>query len=63
MSACIIRADCPVDNVFFLQFQFLATGPDGSIAGVHVASEVAFSATAEAVCFAMPQVSMEQPRP
>lgn len=63
MSVCIIRADCPLDNIFFLQFQFSATETDGSNAGVHVASEVAFRATAEAVCFARTQANAEQDRP
>ena len=61
MSVCIIRADCPVDNIFLL-FQFSATEPDGSMAGAHVASEVAFRATAEAFCFARPQASAERGR-
>ena len=52
MSVCIIRADCPVDNPSFLQFQFPATEPDGSMADIHAASEVAFGATTEAFCFA-----------
>lgn len=51
MPACIIRAGRPIDNIFLL-FPFSATEPDGSMAGVHTASEVAFRATAEAFCFA-----------
>jgi len=47
MSACIIRAYRPVDNILLL-FQFPATEPDSSMAGIHTASEVAFGATTEA---------------
>ena len=55
MSVCIIiRADCPVDNPFFTIF---STEPDGSMAGVHAASEVASGATTEAFCFARSQAA------
>ena len=62
MSMCIIRAVCPLDNFFFVLFPFTATEPNGSMAGIHAASEVAFRATAEAVCFARSQDSAERGR-
>ena len=63
MSVCIIRAYRPIDNIFFYNSNFLATEPDGSMAGGHVASEVAFCATAEAIYFARPETSAGRGRP
>ena len=50
MSVCIIRAYRSIDNILLL-FQFSATEPDGSMAGVRTASEVASRATTEAFLF------------
>ena len=57
MSVCIIRADCPIDNIFFLQFQFSATQSDDPMTGGHLASAVASSATSEASFFARSQAA------
>ena len=57
MSFGIIRAYRSIDNLFLL-FQFPVTEQDGSMASVHVASEVAFGATAEAFCFTRPLTAL-----
>lgn len=51
MSVRIIRADCPVDNIFLL-FQFSVTESDSPMTGGHLASDVASDAISEVFCFA-----------
>lgn len=62
MPTCIIRAGRPIDNILFLLFQFPATEPDGSMAGVHAASDVASGATSEVFCFAQLQATPAEVR-